>query len=38
MAPSQNGRLLTKYANRKAKMMWDLAWFERYVMGKKELK
>ena len=26
---------LTKYANRKAKMTWDLAWFERYVMGKK---
>ena len=27
---------LTKYANRKAKMTWDLAWFERYVLEKKE--
>jgi dipeptidyl aminopeptidase/acylaminoacyl peptidase len=27
---------LTKYANRKAKMEWDVAWFERYVQGKKE--
>jgi dipeptidyl aminopeptidase/acylaminoacyl peptidase len=25
---------LTKYTNRKAKMEWDLAWFERYVMNK----
>jgi dipeptidyl aminopeptidase/acylaminoacyl peptidase len=25
---------LTKYANRKAKMEWDLAWFEKYVRGK----
>jgi dipeptidyl aminopeptidase/acylaminoacyl peptidase len=23
-----------KYKNRKAKMEWDLAWFERYIMGK----
>ncbi len=22
---------LTKYANRRAKMMWDVAWFERYI-------
>jgi dipeptidyl aminopeptidase/acylaminoacyl peptidase len=25
---------LTKYKNRKAKMEWDLAWFERYLLGK----
>jgi dipeptidyl aminopeptidase/acylaminoacyl peptidase len=25
---------LTKYTNRKAKMEWDLAWFEKYVLGK----
>jgi dipeptidyl aminopeptidase/acylaminoacyl peptidase len=25
-----------KYQNRKAKMEWDIAWFERYVLGKKE--
>jgi dipeptidyl aminopeptidase/acylaminoacyl peptidase len=25
---------LTKYANRRAKMAWDVAWFEKYVMGK----
>jgi dipeptidyl aminopeptidase/acylaminoacyl peptidase len=25
---------LTKYKNRKAKMEWDLAWFDRYVLGK----
>jgi dipeptidyl aminopeptidase/acylaminoacyl peptidase len=27
---------LTKYANRRAKMAWDVAWFDRYVLGKKE--
>ncbi|MDB5307503.1 MAG: family peptidase [Gemmataceae bacterium] len=26
---------LTKLSNRKAKMEWDLAWFDRYAMGKK---
>jgi dipeptidyl aminopeptidase/acylaminoacyl peptidase len=26
---------LSKLSNRKAKMEWDLAWFDRYVMGKK---
>lgn len=26
---------LTKYTNRKAKMEWDLAWFEKYAKGKK---
>lgn len=25
---------LTKYSNRKAKMEWDLAWFDKYLMGK----
>ncbi len=25
---------LGKYKNRKAKMYWDLAWFDRYIMGK----
>ncbi len=25
---------LTKYKHRKAKMEWDLAWFERYILGK----
>jgi len=25
----------TKYKNRKAKMEWDLAWFDRYILGKK---
>jgi dipeptidyl aminopeptidase/acylaminoacyl peptidase len=25
---------LTKYKNRKAKLEWDLAWFDRYVLGK----
>src|SRR5262249_20306593 len=25
---------LTKYKNRKAKMEWDLAWFDKYVLGK----
>lgn len=25
------GHGLTKYKNRKAKMEWDLAWFERYL-------
>lgn len=27
---------LTKYKNRKAKMEWDLAWFDRYILGKSE--
>lgn len=27
---------LTKYKNRKAKMEWDLAWFERYLLGKEK--
>jgi dipeptidyl aminopeptidase/acylaminoacyl peptidase len=26
---------LTKYAHRKAKMEWDLAWFDRYVRGRR---
>src|SRR5262249_24243474 len=26
---------LTKYKNRKAKMEWDLAWFDRYILGAK---
>ncbi len=26
---------LTKYSNRKAKMAWDKAWFDRYLLGKK---
>jgi dipeptidyl aminopeptidase/acylaminoacyl peptidase len=26
---------LGKYAHRKAKMEWDLAWFDRYMLGKK---
>jgi dipeptidyl aminopeptidase/acylaminoacyl peptidase len=26
---------LTKYKNRKAKMEWDLAWFDRYILNKK---
>ena len=26
---------LTKYKNRKAKMEWDLAWFERYILSEK---
>ena len=26
---------LTKYDNRKAKMTWDVAWFDRYILGKK---
>lgn len=25
---------LGRYANRKAKMEWDLAWFDKYIMGK----
>jgi dipeptidyl aminopeptidase/acylaminoacyl peptidase len=25
---------LTKYKNHKAKMEWDLAWFDRYILGK----
>jgi dipeptidyl aminopeptidase/acylaminoacyl peptidase len=25
----------TKYLHRQAKMEWDLAWFDRYVLGKK---
>ncbi len=24
---------LTKYKNRKAKMLWDLAWFDRHILG-----
>jgi dipeptidyl aminopeptidase/acylaminoacyl peptidase len=27
------GHGLTTYKNRKAKMEWDLAWFDRYLMG-----
>jgi dipeptidyl aminopeptidase/acylaminoacyl peptidase len=27
---------LTKYTNRKAKMEWDLAWFDRYILGKRD--
>jgi dipeptidyl aminopeptidase/acylaminoacyl peptidase len=27
---------LGKYSQRRAKMAWDLAWFDRYVLGKKE--
>ena len=30
------GHGLSKYKNRKAKMKWDLAWFDRYVIGKTE--
>jgi dipeptidyl aminopeptidase/acylaminoacyl peptidase len=26
---------LMKYKNRRAKMVWDLAWFDRYLLGKK---
>ena len=26
---------LGKYKNRKAKMEWDLAWFERYILNAK---
>ena len=26
---------LMKYKSRKAKMAWDLAWFDRYLLGKK---
>jgi dipeptidyl aminopeptidase/acylaminoacyl peptidase len=29
------GHGVMKYKNRKAKMEWDLAWFDRYIMGKK---
>jgi dipeptidyl aminopeptidase/acylaminoacyl peptidase len=29
------GHGLMKYSNRKAKMEWDLAWLQRYVLGKK---
>jgi dipeptidyl aminopeptidase/acylaminoacyl peptidase len=25
----------TKYAHRQAKMEWDLAWFDRYILDKK---
>jgi dipeptidyl aminopeptidase/acylaminoacyl peptidase len=25
-----------KYAHRRAKMAWDVAWFDRFVLGKKE--
>ncbi len=28
------GHSLTTYKNRKAKMEWDLAWFDRYLLGK----
>ena len=28
------GHSLWKYENRKSKMEWDLAWFERYLLGK----
>jgi len=28
------GHGLTTYANRKAKMKWDLGWFDRYLLGK----
>jgi len=24
-----------KYGHRKAKMEWDLAWFDRHILGKK---
>jgi dipeptidyl aminopeptidase/acylaminoacyl peptidase len=27
---------LSKYSHRQAKMEWDLAWFERYVLGKEK--
>jgi dipeptidyl aminopeptidase/acylaminoacyl peptidase len=27
---------LAGYTNRKAKMEWDLAWFDRYILGKKQ--
>ncbi len=27
---------LTKMSNRKAKMLWDLAWFEKYLQGEKK--
>lgn len=30
------GHGITKYKNRRAKMEWDLAWLDRYVMGKKK--
>jgi dipeptidyl aminopeptidase/acylaminoacyl peptidase len=30
------GHGLMKYRNRRAKMEWDLAWLDRYVMGKKK--
>lgn len=30
------GHGLRKYENRMAKMMWDLAWFDRYLLGKTE--
>ncbi len=26
---------LTKYTSRRAKMEWDLAWFDRYLKGKR---
>jgi dipeptidyl aminopeptidase/acylaminoacyl peptidase len=28
------GHGLNKYTNRKAKVEWDVAWFDRYVLGK----
>ena len=30
------GHGIAKYRNRRAKMEWDLAWLDRYVMGKKK--
>jgi dipeptidyl aminopeptidase/acylaminoacyl peptidase len=30
------GHGIMKYKNRRAKMEWDLAWLDRYVMGKKK--
>ena len=32
------GHGLTTYKNRKAKMEWDLAWFDRYLMGETKTK
>ncbi|UCG16255.1 MAG: S9 family peptidase [Phycisphaerales bacterium] len=32
------GHGLRKYENRKAKMEWDLAWFDKYLLGKTEEK
>ncbi|MCO6438266.1 MAG: S9 family peptidase [Phycisphaerae bacterium] len=30
------GHGLTKYSHRKAKMKWDLAWFDHYILGKSD--